>query len=389
VASNSGIPVDAYNSRPARHQPAWEDPELVRQIGSQLAELPVLVSRQEIGALRSVLAEVARGERQVIQAGDCAEDPAECTPGHIERKVALLGRLAGVMRAGSGKPVVCVGRMAGQFGKPRSNPTERVGGRDIPVYMGHQVNSPEPDPELRRPDPKRMLAGYWAANAAMDALRGCNARAREQVWASHEALLLDYELPMVRAAHDGLFLSSTHWPWIGERTRQANGAHVAVLAATVNPVACKVGPGASAAELLELCERLDPDGEPGRLTFIARMGAGAAAERLPALVAAVRSARPHVIWLCDPMHANTVIRADGRKTRRLDHIAQEVAEFHAVVTREAAIAGGLHLETSPHEVTECVPDEAGMADLPEAYTSLCDPRLNTEQALSVVSGWGG
>ncbi|MEV8637994.1 3-deoxy-7-phosphoheptulonate synthase [Streptosporangium sp. NPDC051023] len=386
---NGGIRTESWSSLPARHQPRWEDPEVIQQIRAQLTELPVLVSRQEVGALSGLLAEVAHGERQVLQAGDCAEDPAECTSGHVTRKAALLGRLAEVMRARSGKPVLCVGRIAGQFGKPRSNPTENVAGQEIPVYLGHLVNGPEPDPELRRPDPKRILAGYWAASAAMDVLRDRNTRAPEYVWTSHEALLLDYELPMVRQAGDELFLSSTHWPWIGERTRQVGGAHVDLLSAMANPVACKVGPGATVEELLALCERLDPNGEPGRLTFIARMGADKVAERLPALVSAVRAIRPLCIWLCDPMHGNTITGPGGRKTRRLDSMTREVTEFQTVVIGEGAVAGGLHLEATPDEVTECVSDEAGMNSLPDAYTSLCDPRLNAEQAVSVVSAWHG
>jgi 3-deoxy-7-phosphoheptulonate synthase len=381
--------VDSWSSLPARQQPDWPDPDVVRQIRSQLAELPGLVSRQEIDTLGGHLAAAARGERQVIQAGDCAEDPAECTPGHVVRKAALLERLAGVMRARSGKPVLRVGRIAGQFSKPRSEPTERLDGREIPVYRGHQVNGPEPDPEIRRADPKRILAGYWAAGTAMDALRGHAARTRRPVWTSHEALLLDYEISMVRESDAGPYLSSTHWPWIGERTRQVTGAHVGLLSAMANPVACKVGPGATPEELLALCERLDPRAEPGRLTFIARMGADAIARRLPALVAAVRAVRPGVIWLCDPMHGNTVRGPGGRKTRYVEVMIREVVEFHAAVTGEGAVAAGLHLETTPDEVVECTTAEAEPNASPGLYTSLCDPRLNAQQAVTVVSAWRG
>ncbi|REE99049.1 3-deoxy-D-arabinoheptulosonate-7-phosphate synthase [Thermomonospora umbrina] len=385
VVGDDGIPADGWSALPARQQPRWSDPELTRQVRAQLAELPGLVSRSEVDALRALLAEVARGERQVVQAGDCAEDPAECTPGHVNRKAALLERLADVMRERSGRPVVRVGRIAGQFVKPRSNPTERVGGRELPVYRGHQVNGPEPDEGVRQADPKRVLAGYWAAVTAVETLRG---RARD-VWTSHEALLLDYEVPLMRESGDGLLLTSTHWPWIGERTRQVDGAHVALLADAVNPVSCKVGPAATPEELTALCERLDPNAEPGRLTLIARMGVGEAAVRLPALVEAVRAVRPSVIWLCDPMHGNTVAGPGGRKTRHLDAIVREIEEFHAAVTGAGAVAGGLHLETTPDEVTECAADATAAAGRPHVYTSLCDPRLNATQAVDVVSAWRG
>ncbi|MFB7451608.1 3-deoxy-7-phosphoheptulonate synthase [Streptomyces sp. NPDC056194] len=381
-------------SLPAVQQPSWEDhPELAR-VREELASAPPLVDAAETDALRARLAEAAAGRVQIIQSGDCAEDWAECNQGDVARKAGLLEVLAGIMKMTSHKPVLRVGRLAGQYGKPRSNPTETVGGVELPVYRGHMVNAPEPDPELRRPDPARMLTGYRSSRGVMEFLGwgDGNRRARPEtpVWTSHEALLLDYELPMLRTQPDGrLLLTSTHWPWIGERTRQVDGAHVALLAAVANPVACKVGPAMTADTLLALCERLDPERTPGRLTLIARMGADTVGERLPALVSAVRAAGHPVIWLTDPMHGNTVAGPEGLKTRLVKTVVREVVEFHRAVTAAGGVAGGIHLETTPDEVTECVADHDRMHEVGEKYTSFCDPRLNPRQAISVASAWLG
>ncbi|MEU1226353.1 3-deoxy-7-phosphoheptulonate synthase [Streptomyces sp. NPDC005828] len=379
---------------PAIQQPSWEDhPELAR-VREELASAPPLVDVTETDALRARLAEAAAGRVQIIQSGDCAEDWAECNQGDVARKAGLLEVLAGIMKMTSHKPVLRVGRLAGQYGKPRSNPTETVGGVELPVYRGHMVNAPEPDPELRRPDPARMLTGYRSSRDVMEFLGwgdgGRRARPETPVWTSHEALLLDYELPMLRTQPDGrLLLASTHWPWIGERTRQVDGAHVALLAAVANPVACKVGPAMTADTLLALCERLDPERTPGRLTLIARMGADTVGERLPALVSAVRAAGHPVIWLTDPMHGNTVTGPEGLKTRLVKTVVREVVEFHRAVTAAGGVAGGIHLETTPDEVTECVADHDRMHEVGEKYTSFCDPRLNPRQAVSVASAWLG
>ncbi|QIJ65856.1 3-deoxy-7-phosphoheptulonate synthase [Streptomyces sp. JB150] len=376
----------------ALQQPPWEDEEQLLRVRKELAARPPLVGAEDVRTLHSMLARVAAGEAHVVQAGDCAEDTAECTPGYVARKAGLLNLLAGSLEMDTCLPVVRVGRLAGQFGKPRSRPTERVGDRELPVYRGHMVNSPEPDPEARRPDPQRLLSGYEAARDAMGYLGWLGApgtaRIGAPVWTSHEALLLDYEVPMLRRQEDGrLLLTSTHWPWIGERTRQLDGAHVALLAEVVNPVACKVGPGMTVDELLALCELLDPRREPGRLTLIARMGAGTVAERLPSLVAAVRAAGHPVIWLTDPMHGNTVSTPDGLKSRYVETVTREVDEFQHAVAAAGGVAGGLHLETTPDDVTECVRDASEVGLVGERYTSFCDPRLNPAQALSVVSAW--
>jgi 3-deoxy-7-phosphoheptulonate synthase len=293
-----------------------------------------------------------------------------------------------VMQMTSGKRVVRVGRIAGQFAKPRSAATEPHGETTLPVFRGHMVNGPEPDAMCRRPDPLRLLACYDAAGCAMAFLRGQTDAWGSPLWTSHEALVLDYELPLLRHDLDGrLILTSTHWPWIGDRTRQPDGAHVRLLAMVSNPVACKVGPGMAVPELLELCERLDPEREPGRLTLIARLGADLVAEKLAALVDAVRAARHPVIWLCDPMHGNTVIAPDGRKTRFVPAMVREVREFQAVVANEGGVPGGLHLEATPDLVSECAWDDSALAGASEGPAALCDPRLNQMQAVAVAAAW--
>ncbi|EKX64370.1 phospho-2-dehydro-3-deoxyheptonate aldolase [Streptomyces ipomoeae] len=385
---------ELWRALPALQQPEWEDLDLLADVTFDLADRPALVTAGEVAELRGLLAEVVAGRFHVVQAGDCAEDPAECEPEHVNRKVALLEALAGVMSMNTLLPTLRIGRMAGQFAKPRSRPTESVDGVELPVYRGHMVNGPEPDARLRRPDPRRLRSGYEAASRAMEALRGRIAAQPPAfgtpVWTSHEALLLDYEAPLIRLDETGRrYLASTHWPWIGYRTNQLDGAHVALLASVANPVASKVGPGMSTGELLALCERLDPDREPGRLTLIARMGADAIAERLPAMAAAVHDAGHPVIWLSDPMHGNTVAGPGGLKTRLVDTVVREVKEFQNAIGGVGAVVGGLHLETTPDDVTECASDERSMESVGDRYTSLCDPRLNPAQALEVAAAWQG
>ncbi|MEU7580032.1 3-deoxy-7-phosphoheptulonate synthase [Streptomyces sp. NPDC041068] len=379
--------------REALQQPEWTDKPQVERVGEALAARPPLVRAVDLRHLRSLLARVVSGEAMVVQAGDCAEDPAESTHADAERKAAVLDLLAGTLRMTAHKPVIRVGRIAGQFAKPRSRSTETVAGTELPVFRGHMVNGPEPDPETRRPDPLRILTGFMAAGDLMEHL-GWRSRAAgvdpigPLVWTSHEALLLDYEIPMLRTDERGeLFLGSTHWPWIGERTRRPDGAHVALLAEVNNPVGCKIGPGTEPGELLDLCARLDPDRVPGRLTLIARMGADLVTERLPRLVKAVRAAGHPVIWLTDPMHGNTVVAPDGNKTRQVETVVREVVGFQEAVTGSGGVCGGLHLETTPDDVTECVTDDSDLGRVGDKYLTFCDPRLNPRQAVSVVSAW--
>ncbi|MFJ4096517.1 3-deoxy-7-phosphoheptulonate synthase [Kitasatospora sp. NPDC089913] len=379
--------------RGALQQPEWSDLPQVNRVGEALASRPALVQPDDLATLRTLLGKVALGEALVLQSGDCAEDPQECTRQHVARKSALLDLLAGTLGLRTGKPVLRAGRIAGQFAKPRSKPTEVIDGVELPVFRGHMVNGPEPDPEIRRPDPLRILTGYMAAGDIVEHL-GWRDRAAGRdvveplVWTSHEALLLDYETPMLRVDDKGrLFLGSTHWPWIGERTRQVEGAHVALLSQVANPVACKVGPGMEPDELLALCEKLDPWRDPGRLTLIARMGAENVADRLPKLVDAVRGAGHPVVWLSDPVHGNTVTAPGGYKTRLVETVALEVSRFVEAVRGAGGVAGGLHLETTPDDVTECASTEADLGSVGDRYTSCCDPRLNPAQAVAVVSAW--
>ncbi|MEU6409358.1 3-deoxy-7-phosphoheptulonate synthase [Microbispora sp. NPDC046933] len=378
----------------ALQQPEWGDVSQVQRVKEVLASRPSLVRPADVRTLRALLAEVAAGNSLVVQAGDCAENPEECTPEHVSRKSAALDVLAGALKMITHKPVLRAGRIGGQFSKPRSSSTEQVGDLTLPAFRGHMVNGPEPTAESRQHDPLRILTGYMAASDIMEHLgwRGSSARSPidPPLWTSHEALLLDYEVPMLRRDASGrLILGSTHWPWIGERTRQVEGAHVALLAEVANPVACKVGPKMSKDELLALCERLDPEREPGRLTLISRMGADQVAYALPPLVEAVRSAGHPVVWLCDPMHGNTVVTPSGHKTRLVPTLQREVREFVTAVESADGVPGGLHLETTPDDVTECVADEDGFGQVGDRYTSFCDPRLTLWQAVSVISAWGG
>ena len=387
--------VEAHiRSLPALQQPQWDDPDRLRRVQRKLATDEPLVREGDVRALRQALAAVARGEALVVQCGDCAEDPGESTAADVQRKSAVLDLVAGTVKLAAHKPVLRVGRIAGQYGKPRSQEFERIGCLSLMPYRGHLINRPEPTPEHRRPEPMNILDCHAAAGRIMDRLgwRGGHRDPRldSAVWTSHEALVLDYELPLLRRTADsGLMLASTHWPWVGARTNAPDSAHVALLASIANPVACKVGPKVTVRQLLEICARLDPQREPGRLTLISRMGADAVAERLPELVAAVHDAGYPVIWLVDPMHGNTVTTPDGLKTRLLTEITREVQAFQCAVRRNGGVAGGLHLETTPDDVTECVRNDAELDSVALKSTTLCDPRLNPRQAVLVAAAWQG
>jgi len=375
---------------PAAQQPAWRDTRLLDRVRGELLSRPGLVTARDTARLRELLGQVVAGRLRIVQAGDCAEDPAECTPAHVRDKTAMLDDLARSMQRACGRRVLRIGRMAGQLAKPRSQSVERVGGLELPVYRGPMVNAPEADAAAREPDPRRLLTGYALSSSVLTALsrqgRGPSAPDGPAVWTSHEALLLDYELPLLRGLDgDGPLLASTHLPWVGDRTRQPDGAHVHLLARVVNPVACKVGPGVTVDELLALCAVLDPLREPGRLTLIARMGVERVRRRLPPLVRALRRAGHPVIWLCDPMHGNTVRAASGRKTRSVASILGELDGFQDAVLAEGGVAGGVHLEATPYPVAECVREPGDEPGTP--YTTLCDPRLNPTQARQVVSAW--
>lgn len=386
----------APTSRPAPQQPDWRTHPAYHRVCEKLAAAPTLVLPEELRELRAGLAEVARGRARVLQLGDCAESFYESTADHTTRRLATLDALADHLGGRVCQDVLRIGRIGGQYAKPRSNAAEVVDGVRLPSFRGHLVNSEVASPEARRHNPRRLLWGYQFSDEVQRTLR---ARRLEQSalpgatgvhtgpWSSHDALVIDYEGPLVRTdTTTGVrYLGSTHFPWVGVRTSDPAGAHVALLRAVVNPVAAKVGPATTPAGLLALCAALDPGREPGRLTLIVRMGAGVISTALPPLVRAVRTAGHPVVWLSDPMHGNTVYTRAGVKTRYLNTIAAEARIFRDVLEAHGLHAGGLHLETSADPVTECV---GGTVDsereLATHYTSLCDPRLNGDQAAELV-----
>lgn len=384
TTSLSPVPWDTL---PARQQPGWRDHPAYDRVREKLAAAPALVLPAELRELRAGLAAVAAGEARLLQMGDCAESFYESTTADTERRLAALDALADRLAARTGQDVLRVGRIGGQYAKPRSNPTEVVDGVALPAFRGHLVNSEVASAQARAHNPRRLLWGYQFAAEAQRVLRDrrlATPGVHFGPWSSHDALLVDYEGPLVRTddATGATYLGSTHFPWLGLRTGDPGGAHTALLAAVANPVAAKVGPATTPDGLLALCAALDPEREPGRLTLIARMGADAVASALPPLVRAVRDAGHPVVWLSDPMHGNTIRTAAGHKTRHLDTVVAEARGFLSVLADCAVPAGGLHLETSPDPVTECVggPDQ----ELAPHYTSLCDPRLNSGQAADLV-----
>ncbi|MFF9767777.1 3-deoxy-7-phosphoheptulonate synthase [Streptomyces sp. NPDC014636] len=388
-----------WRHHPAAQQPEWPDPALLRRIRSRLAGAAPLVRPHEILALRRALAAAAHGEAFVVQLGDCAETFESPTFAGVAARVGLLHGTSRTIGAALGRPVIPVGRLAGQYAKPRSAPTERVGELVLPSFRGHLVNDPAPDPAARVPDAMRLLEGHAHARDVLALLRelaesgttmpGVSAAGAPAVWTSHEALVLDYEEPQVRRdpVTGSLFLTSTHLPWIGARTCDPGGAHVRFLSGVDNPVGVKVGPGTDRGDLAALCARLDPDREPGRLVLISRMGAAQVREVLPPLVAEVARLGHPAVWLCDPMHGNTYVGAGGYKTRDVATVAAEIRGFFTALRSVGGRPGGLHLEATPAEVTECVGSAAGIAeeDLPRRYETACDPRLNGSQTAEIAA----
>ncbi|GAA1980971.1 3-deoxy-7-phosphoheptulonate synthase class II [Nocardiopsis rhodophaea] len=389
----------SWRERPARQQPVWPDPARACDIARSVSMLPPPVAPEAVVSLRRDLARAAAGQAVVFQAGDCAERFASCGEDAVAGKLRTLLQSAMMLALGTGLPVVKIGRIAGQFGKPRSADTEVVDGVELPVYRGDIVNGPDPVPEARRPDPERMLHAYGHTRAALRTLGGCEAGGADPgefawvleegpLYTSHEALLLDYEeaLTHLDPATDRWFDTSAHMVWVGERTRALDGAHIEFVSGIANPVGVKLGPGATAEEVAELCARLDPERTPGRLVLVPRMGAQRVREALPPLVRAVRDAGHPVVWVCDPMHGNTIRSGSGYKTRRFADIAAEVEGFFAVHRAEGTHPGGVHLEMTGEDVTECLGGirELGDDHLAERYETACDPRLNGAQAVELV-----
>lgn len=439
AAKTAWAPSD-WRTYPASQQPIWPVEREAHAALEELRAMPPLVFAGEARELEAALGEVANGRGFLLQAGECAESFRDFSAVSIREKLKIFLQMSVVMIYGSGLPLVKVGRIAGQFAKPRSQPTERVGQVELPSFFGHMVNDDAPTLEARTPDPSRLLRVYHQSAAtlnllraftnggfadltqvhtwnqefvasspegqryealaaeierALDFVRACGIDVgqaqrlhRVDLWTSHEGLVLDYEEGLTR--RDSLtgdwYCCSAHLLWVGERTRQPDGAHVQFLAGVHNPVGAKVGPSATPAEIVELCERLNPGRIPGRVTLIARMGAGLVEERLPPLLRAVQEAEHPVVWACDPMHANTVTTASGVKTRHVDEILAELERFFTACWREGAWPGGVHLEFTGEDVTECLGGAEAVSEeqLSHRYESLCDPRLNARQSLDVA-----
>ena len=430
----------SWRDHHAAQQPDWPDRAALDAVHKQLSLLPPLIAPGDARRLRTALAQVSAGGAFLLQAGDCAESFGDSSAETIRDKLKVILQMAVVLTYGSGVPVVKVGRIAGQFAKPRSAPTEMVGGVELPSFRGHIVNDDAPTPAARIPDPGRMMTAYHQSASTLNVLRslttggfadlshvhGWNQQfvetspqgqryealaaeidgallfmracgidleaeaALHQVdfWISHEALILGYEEAMTR--RDSLsgdwYDCSAHFLWAGERTRQLDGAHLAYLAGVANPIGCKVGPSATPDEVVSLCEILDPRRQAGRLMLIARMGAGKSADRLPAMLRAVREAGHRVVWACDPMHGNTFTSPGGRKTRHFDDVLTEIGEFFQVCRAEGIWPGGVHVELTGDDVTECLGGEMEILqdDLDSNYTTMCDPRLNARQSLDLA-----
>jgi 3-deoxy-7-phosphoheptulonate synthase len=429
--------LDAWRDRPAAQQPGWPDPAAAAAVTREIARIPPLVFAGECDILKERLAAVARGEAFVLQGGDCAETFAGSTADAIRGKLRTLLQMAVILTYAASVPVVKIGRLAGQFAKPRSSDTETRDGTALPAYRGDAVNGLEFTAEARAPDPQRMLrachysaatlnlcraftqGGYadlrqvhtWNTDfvAASPAGRRYEALAGEidraltfmhasgtnpaefrtvEFYSSHEALLLEYERAMTRIdSRTGLpYDTSAHFPWIGERTRALDGAHVEFFRHVRNPVGVKLGPSTTPEDALALCGRLNPDNEPGRLTFITRMGASAIRSGLPPVVEKVTASGAQVAWVCDPMHGNTIEAPGGRKTRHVEDILAEVTGFFEVHHALGTHPGGIHIEFTGDDVTECLGGSHSLteADLTGRYETACDPRLNQGQSLDLA-----
>ncbi|GAA0596031.1 3-deoxy-7-phosphoheptulonate synthase class II [Streptomyces crystallinus] len=385
--------MDRALARPAAQQPEWPDPEAVRGVRAVLERVAPVVSAEEVDRLRARLAAVASGTAFLLQGGDCAETFAATTEQSIAGTVDTLHRMAASLESASGLPVVTVGRLAGQYAKPRSFPTDASG---LPTYRGDIVNGREATAEARVPDPDRMLRAYVNSASAMAVVRALHATGAFDpsgaFFTSHEALLLDYERAMSRVVEGRErgepkpYDLSAHFLWIGERTRQPGGAHIAFAELLANPIGVKIGPTTTPEQAVAYVERLDPYDEPGRLTLISRMGSAEVRRVLPPIVEKVAASGHTVIWQCDPMHGNTVRSRNGYKTRHFDRVLDEIRGFVEVHRVLGTHPGGLHVEVTGADVTECLggPGHLTAPDLPHRYTTACDPRLNRAQSLELA-----
>ncbi|WP_188943890.1 class II 3-deoxy-7-phosphoheptulonate synthase [Nakamurella endophytica] len=432
--------LDRALSLPAAQQPRWPDQGAVASVRKVLEAVPPVTVPREVDRLHDQLADVAKGRAFLLQGGDCAETFAANTEPHIRGNIRTLLQMAVVLTYGSSMPVVKVARIAGQYAKPRSSELDALG---LPSYRGDIINSLDTRPEARVPDPSRMVRAYANASAAMNLVRAVTgagmgdlasvhqwnqefvrtSRAGEryervaaeidramrfmaacgvdshslhsvEIFASHEALLLDYERAMLRldledrnpGGAEKLYDLSGHFLWIGERTRQLDGAHIAFAEILANPIGLKIGPGTTPEQAVEYVERLDPHHQPGRLTLVSRMGNGKVRDVLPPIIEKVEASGHRVIWQCDPMHGNTHEASTGYKTRHFDRIVDEVQGFFEVHRDLGTHPGGLHVELTGEDVTECLggAQEISDEDLAGRYETACDPRLNTQQSLELA-----
>lgn len=432
--------VDSWTGKPAAQQPRYDDPNELERVVSKLRRLPPLVTSWEIEKLKKQIAEAQEGERFVLQGGDCAETFEDCESGSITNKLKILLQMSLVLMHAARKPIVRIGRFAGQYAKPRSKPTEIKGGVELPSYVGDLVNRPEFTPEARRHDPQLLLAGYNHASLTLNFVRAlCDGgfstlrrpeyfdlamferanlpselredyarmasrvaeglsflrtfgegamddMAKVEFFASHEGLNLTYESAQTRRVprRDGHYCLTTHMPWIGERTRDLQGAHVEFFRGILNPVGVKIGPKADPAEVVELVEALNPSDEPGKIVLIVRMGAGNVTAKLPPILEAVRRARRRVLWVSDPMHGNGFVTRTGIKTRNFDDIMKELEESFDVHEACGTTFGGVHFELTGDDVTECIGAGIAEGDLDTRYLTTCDPRLNYRQAVQMA-----
>jgi 3-deoxy-7-phosphoheptulonate synthase len=428
----------SWRRRAAAQQPDWPDAAELERAVDDLRRMPPLVFAGEARSLRQGLAKVSAGEGFVLHAGDCAESFADFSADNIRDKLKVMLQMSVVLTYSTGVPTLKIGRIAGQFAKPRSSPTETRNGVQLPSFFGDIVNDFEFDAIARRPDPQRILRGYNQAAATLNLLRaftkggfadlnrvhqwnlefiksGRESRQYEEIadgidaalkfmracgidleaevqlhevdfYTSHEALLLGYEEALTR--RDSLtgdwYDCSAHLLWIGERTRQLDGAHVEFMSGVQNPVGVKLGPTTTPEEAVALCRRLDPGREPGRLVLVSRMGADKVAEILPPLLRAVQRAGHPVVWACDPMHGNTFAHESGYKTRHFDAVMHEVEQFFDACRAASVYPGGVHVELTGDNVTECLGGGDDVSNLEARYETRCDPRLNARQSLDLA-----
>jgi 3-deoxy-7-phosphoheptulonate synthase len=383
---------DSWRAFEARQQPDYPDAGALAAATRELEAYPPLVRPREIEALRIALAEAQAGRAFLLQGGDCAESFAEFSPANIAGTVGLIAAMAQRLGAASGLPVIRLGRLAGQFAKPRSAAVERQGGAALPAYQGDIVNQIGFEAAGRRPDPERMFRAYAQAAATLSHIETLAAADGSAFHTSHEALLLPFEQALVRrdaaeCTGDGRFFAgSAHFLWVGQRTFFPGSAHVEFVRGLANPIGIKCGPDLDPAILPGLLDRIDALRQPGRITLISRMGHDRVSELLPPLLAAVRAAGRPVLWACDPMHGNTLRTAAGTKTRPLGRILAELEGFFAA-TRAAGVAGvGIHIEMTGRDVAECTGGGEMLteADLADRYHTHCDPRLNPAQAMELA-----